>query len=135
MPRRKSNPPMFGIGFLSGMLGLIGIVYRREASAIQAERDARDALDKLEIAKARAKMIEAQTRLIEERVKQTPEQTRGITERYRLTQENRVNSMIRQMKQEEEILRLKLQIRELQQRLGPDPQGNTGFKPERWEEK
>jgi hypothetical protein len=64
------------------------------------------------------RMEEAKIKLLETRIAQIPQQTEGIRQRYRLTQENRINSLIRQQKQELEIAKLRAQVELLRQQLG-----------------
>lgn len=131
MARKKKQDFCFAFG--NALLGIAGIVHSREVKARAAERAAQDALDRLHVAEARVKLIEQQTRLVEQRVEQTPEQTEGIIRRYLMTTENTENAIIRQQKQQVEILRLKLLVKELEQRLGiTTPE--TEFHPENWEE-
>lgn len=68
----------------------------------------------------------AKLELIERRICMMKEQERGVVERYRQTQENRVNAMLRQIKQEEEIKKLKAQVEILRRELGY----NDDFTPE-----
>lgn len=110
---------------------IIGINLKRTAEARTAQRQAEDALDRLHLAEARKKQIEANTTLAQIRATQIPEQTRGITERYRQTQENRINAMLRQTKQEHEIEFLKLRIEALERELG---HAQDDFHPENYKE-
>lgn len=68
----------------------------------------------------------AKLELIESRIRMMKEQERGVVERYRQTQENRVNAMLRQIKQEEEIKKLQAQVEILRRELGH----NEDFTPE-----
>lgn len=69
---------------------------------------------------------EARIRLMEARAAQLPEQTEGIVRRYRQTDENRVNAMLRQIRQEREIEILALKKELLERELGK----NAKFEPE-----
>ena len=73
---------------------------------------------KMRLREARIKMAEARTA-------QLPEQTEGIIRRYLMTTENTENAVIRQEKQQIEILKLRLQVLALQRELGQEP--GTGF--------
>lgn len=110
---------------------VIGINLKRTAEARTAQRQAEDALDRLHLAEARKKQIEANTTLAQIRTLQIPEQTRGITERYRATQENRVNAMLRQIRQEDEIKLLRLKIEMLERELG---HSKDEFEPDNYKE-
>lgn len=103
---------------------VIGINLKRTAEARTAQRKAEDAIDRLHLAEARKKQIEARTA-------QIPEQTQGIVERYRQTQENRINAMLRQVRQEDEIKLLRLKIEVLERELGYT---KDDFKPEDYKE-
>lgn len=105
MTRRTNRKRLSFWKAISNLLwAIVGQHNQRVMEARQAEHEAQTALDKLHVAEKRIELME--------------EQKQGVIKRYRQTDENRINAMIRQEKQDKEIELLKLKIRLLEQELG-----------------